>query len=146
MKVITDAKTFEFKGDDRVFGIFYISHEGIAFPSTNWDDFVSPIALDWAAAVVPLAQGSHGTCSLHFMDGPYTIHLARQSLVCTATFEHRPKTRTAAVLVDLAQFLQTLSDTLATFSEWACRREGLSETLQRAQKFSKTLRNLALGD
>lgn len=65
-----------------------VEHEGVSYPFRGWSDFGAVIVGWWTMRTVELLQGA-AAVDFDFMDGPYSIRVARSD--SPGVFDMRPE-------------------------------------------------------
>ena len=69
----------DFRGNNSVGGILYMTIGTGFFPEERWYDMVSSDLDNWMPRLVSFAQAHTDSCVLPFMDGPCEARLAREA-------------------------------------------------------------------
>ena len=60
---------------ESVWGNIYFRMNDLCFPDSEWYDKVSSLLEMWMGAIIEFIQYDKRECTLHFMDGPFYIHI-----------------------------------------------------------------------
>lgn len=108
MQVIVDPSTIKVsKSSKLVTGSICIVNGSMAFPETNWDDFVNVLLLWWSEELFRLTCGAARKVKLRFMDGPFSVDVVYKRGRYSAYFKERNKIESICV-VEMQQLILSL--------------------------------------